>query len=369
MLIRPRTRQVILGRAAMVFGETMPDATNTGVLQPWEAGYVARTPVAGNVTLSSPGQLYENKELTSGRLSVTAANVTVRNVLVTGGATPASGVVNVGNAAVSNVLFEDCEIRTDVPHYTWNTIFGHDTTFRRCNIWGGTDLAQISNGSISGPYSTGMVFEGCWMHDYRWWTAATGGVVHPSDTETHNDVIQQFGGAGTVIRGCVLDARYSKQNGHWVVTDPNNEPYTTVALHSLPDGGPYQTIPDTGSGTEATGRYSTDDASCIMINTSSAGLGSAPSTDFVVDRNWFIGGNYAVNGGGNAYPGGGENLGVWTGNRFSRDQGTQGGGGDATYTLAFLAGWAGHVTAPTTGPTKNYYYVAPNIGNAITVRT
>jgi hypothetical protein len=51
-----------------------PDTTNTGV-QPG----VALTPVNGEVTLSTPGQVLENKLVTGG-ITVTAPNVTIRNV-------------------------------------------------------------------------------------------------------------------------------------------------------------------------------------------------------------------------------------------------------------------------------------------------
>jgi hypothetical protein len=51
-----------------------PDATNTGVTPG-----VALTPVNGAVTLSTPGQVYENKVVT-GSIWVKAPNVTIRNV-------------------------------------------------------------------------------------------------------------------------------------------------------------------------------------------------------------------------------------------------------------------------------------------------
>jgi hypothetical protein len=51
-----------------------PDVESVGVM----AG-VALTPVSGTVTLSTPGQVYENKLLT-GSITVTAPNVTIRNV-------------------------------------------------------------------------------------------------------------------------------------------------------------------------------------------------------------------------------------------------------------------------------------------------
>jgi hypothetical protein len=340
---------VITSRDQLILGVDQPGPSNTGVLPG-----ITRTVVPGNVTLSTPNQIYRDKTI-QGRLSITAANVTVINCEIQANTTPASGVVGCTNAAVSNAVFEDCTIYTLNPHYTWGGVYGHDYTLRRCNVYGTTDILNIVNSSIPAanrPYQTGVVVEQCWLHDPVWWTAAAGGTVHPSDTETHNDMIQQFGGLGTSIRGCTIDARYARQKGHWFVTNPAVEPYSTVALHSLGDAlnGPNQTIPDRGSGTEATGRYNTDDIAALMINAT-----SGYSADFVFEDNWVIGGNYAVNGGGNPNPGGGVNLGSFKRNKFSRDQGTQGSGGNTTYTLAFLGGWAGAVDAPTTGPDANYY--------------
>ena len=52
-----------------------PDATNTGTTG-------ALTPVTGNVTLSTPGQVYADKDV-AGCITVTAANVTITNVKTT----------------------------------------------------------------------------------------------------------------------------------------------------------------------------------------------------------------------------------------------------------------------------------------------
>lgn len=339
----------ITSRDQLILGVDQPNATNTGVLPG-----ITRTVVTGNVTLSTAGQVYENKTVT-GRISVTAANVTIRNVEVQGNTTPAAGVISCTNAAVKNCIIEDCTIYTLNPHYTWTGVYGHDFTLRRCNVYGTTDIVGIVNASIPSaqrPYQTGVVVEQNWLHDYVWWTAPAGGTVHPTDTETHNDVIQQFGGLGTIIRGNSMDAAFARQKGHWFVTNPLAEPYTTVALHSLGDAlnGPNQPIPDRGDGNESTGRYNYDD-NCVLMIGATSGL----SADFTVEDNWCYGGNFAFNGGGNTNPGGGVNLGSFKRNKFDRKQGNQGGGGNNTYTIALIAGWTGAVDIPLTGADANYY--------------
>jgi hypothetical protein len=348
------------GRDSLTIGSYMPGPENTGVLP-----NISRTLVSGNVTLSTP-QVYADKTVT-GRLSITSSGVTVRNVEIQGNATPtSSGVVGCTNAAVSGAVFEDCTIYTVVPHYTWNGVVGHDYTLRRCNVYGTTDLINIYNTNLApARYATGVVIEGCWLHDPIWWTAETGGIVHPSDTETHNDIIQHYGGYGTIIRGNTIDAAYARQQGHWKTTSPN-QPFHTIGLQTLPDGGPYQHIPDrditngTINGTLANGRYNWDDTCCLMINNS-----QGKSNQMTVTDNYFFGGNYCINGGGNPYNNDGYSLGDFLRNQFDRAQGEQGSGGDNTYTLAALGNWAGHINAPTTGLDANVYM---DNGHAITVR-
>jgi hypothetical protein len=356
-VLKRRGRSTTIDRSTLVIGVDEPDETTTGLLPD-----ITLTVVNGDVSLSTPGQVYENKDI-FGRVSVSAANVTIRNCRIRGGSSPSTGLITLTSASVSNCVIEDCLITPDYPHSDWNGVVGHDFTLRRCNIWGTTDGLNIHNTHATQPYDTNVIVEQCYIHDLSWWTAPTGGIVHPSDTETHNDLIQHMGGRGTIIRGNRLDAYFARQFGHWYVTgDPHTEPYTTVPLHSLPDGGPYQPIPNRGNGNEATGRYNYDDLSAIMI-----GDEVDNTTELLVTDNWMRGGNFTVNGGGNPNPGGGVSLGSFLRNRFSRDQGNQGSGGDTTQTLNFQGGsWAGFVTAPTSGADMNYY---EDNGHAITVRT
>src|SRR4051812_1451415 len=51
-----------------------PDVTNTGVMPG-----VTLAPVSGSVTLSTPGQVYENK-LVTGQITIAAPHITIRNV-------------------------------------------------------------------------------------------------------------------------------------------------------------------------------------------------------------------------------------------------------------------------------------------------
>jgi hypothetical protein len=354
-------------RTALVLGVDKPGPDNVGVLP-----NIARasTILNGNVTYSTAGQTIQNMDFYC-RVSVTAANVTFKNCYFHGfnGPTGNFGLIQCTNANVLNLLLEDCTINADYPNYQWNGIVGHSFTARRCEITRTQDGIQINRSGQTWPFDTRVIVEQCWLHDFAWFTAATGGIVHPVDTETHNDLIQSFGGRGTIVRGNYFNARFARQTGHWMVTDPIHEPYTTVTLGSLPDGGPYQHIPDRDitegtTTTESTGRYNYDDCAALMIGDE---LGATIELD--VHDNWFAGGNYCINGGGNTNPGGGYNLGSFLRNRFTRDQGGlySGGDPDGTQTINFQqGGWdSALVTVPTTGVDKNYY---EDNGHSVTVR-
>ena len=336
-------------RSSLVIGTYEPGPSTTGVIHG-----TGLTPQFGNVTLNTPGATFENIDL-FGRVTVSAANVTMRNCRVRGNSTvPSDGssLINATSAACSNLLVEDCSITPDFPHWNWDSaVAGHDYTLRRCDIWGTTDGLNVYNTNAVNPYNSNVVIEGNYIHDLGWWTGATTNVVHPSDTETHNDCIQQMGGRGTIIRGNSLRAYFARNYGHWrVVGDPRVEPYTTVALNSLADGGPFQAIPDRASGTEATGRYNWDDLAAIMVNNN-----VGDSNDIVITDNWMYGGNYTLNAGGVAQSGA-LNFGTVLRNKFSRDQGAQSSGGNNTITIQLGSGWTGWVTSGVGTPDANRYF-------------
>jgi hypothetical protein len=374
-------------RSLLVVGVDKPGPDTTGVLP-----NIARTAigtkdalVSTNRTYSTPGEVVENVDFYV-RVSVTAPNVTFRNCYFHGyrNAPSASfGLIQCTNANVASLNLIDCTIAPDYPHWDWQGILGHSFTMLRCNVFHCQDSAQIQRGGQTWPFDTRVTIQQSWFHDFAWFSAATGGIVHPSDTETHNDHVQNFGGRGTRLIGNYFDARFARQVGHWRTTTPT-EPFTTVALGSLGSGfpgfdGPFQHIPDRdltegspsfGTGiingvpsNEENGRYNWDDCANLMIGDE---LGA--TVEMVVTDNWFRGGNYSINGGGNTNPGGGAYLGDFLRNKFTRDQGSQQSGGNTTQTINFqVAGWtAANWDVPTTGADKNYY---EDTGAGITVRT
>lgn len=339
-------------------GVAQPDLSNTGP----DTGLTVST---GDRTYSTNNQVVENLEI-HGRVSFTGKGQKMRNCRVLGG-TPATsgglGLIQCTNVNVQDLYLENVECVPINPSFTWNGIVGHDFVGRGLKIHHCQDGIQIKNSSAPYPFSTGVDLQQSYIYDMAWWTASTGGIVHPTDTETHNDGIQHMQGLDSIIKWNTIDSRFAKQYGHWVVTNPNVEPYVTVPLHSLPDGGPYQNIPDRGTGSAATGRYNWDDQSCLMIGDEEG----KPTYRLVFEDNWLYGGNFSVNGGGNSNPGGGVILGSIKRNKFDRTQGNQGSGGNTTQTINFqLGGWsASTVDIPLTGPDANVYM---DDGSPVTVR-
>lgn len=364
-LIRPRTANY-QSRDSLVARTYYPDGTNTGHL-----GLSTLTSTITTNQTYSTGVSIQNTWYDGARVSITGANATFRNCLFTGD-NSINALVTATNVNAANATFVDCTFLPKFPRYETNGFTGHGGKFYRCDLSHCVDALHLSLPTGFSPGDPiGVEVWQSYLHDHAWWTAATGGTVHPTDTETHNDLIQIDGGSGLVVVGSTLIARFAKQYGHWQVTNPNSPPYTTVALHSLSDGGPYQVIPNRGStggsalspGAEADGRYNWDDTSGLLM-TDAQGVVS----DITFEDNLCAGGNFFVNGGGNAYAGGGENLGSFKRNAFVDDQGNYGSGiaSENGHTLDFGGTWAGRVTAPTTGADKNFYLAT---GNAITVRT
>jgi hypothetical protein len=372
-------------RDGLVLGVDKPTSSNTGALQPASE----LIDVTSTTTYSSNNQTITGRNFLA-RVIVTGNNVRFENCIFRGSVAAPSGdqsLVDCTSQNMTGAYFQDCEFYPQAPHWNWDqAIAGHDYTLDRCWVHHCTDGVAVHNDArwdaTGTVYNTNVIIKQSLIEDLGYWTASSGGVVHPSDNATHNDAIQLHGGLGTQILGNTIRGVYARQYGHWVETSVSTaiediaEPFTGVARFSLPAGapwyaGPFQpssgnTIPDNGSGTEATGRYNIGEPgslACILIDNA-----SGPTYNLVVEDNWIEGGDFAVNGGGNPNPGGGVSLGAFRRNKFDYTQSSppRSSQSTTTQTLNFQGGgWAGFVTAPTTGADANEYYN----GEAITVRT
>jgi hypothetical protein len=107
-----------------------PDQTNTGVLPG-----VSRDTVSGGVTLSTPGQVYQNHNVNGG-ITVTANNVTIKNVKL-------KGSINSGYGhAVTGLLIQDTEVDMNGDYDSRGILYGGYTA-QRVFIHNGSDCAQM----------------------------------------------------------------------------------------------------------------------------------------------------------------------------------------------------------------------------------
>jgi len=344
-----------IDRSGLVMGVDKPDATNTGVLPG-----ISRATVNGNVTLGAGGLLKDKN--VHGRVITTGANWRIENCLIDGGASTPGQLVECQVAATSGIIIDSeiCSTPANM-HWNWNGPTGHNFQVIRCNIHHVTDGVGVfktsANGGGSGvTYNSGVTVTQSWIHDLAWWSAATGGIVH-SDTTTHNDGIQIQGGTSTVITGNTIDAYLAQNFAHWwTVGQDLTEPYTFIAQRSLPTaapyyGGPFQTIPDRGTGAFATGRYNSGASlAAVMVNRNVGNVSATTITD-----NWINGGKAAINGG--LVRVSGEEFGDVLRNKFDRGQGLDNGtpGGDTTYTVLINSSYVGHVNGGVGTGDKNYY--------------
>lgn len=370
------SRAVVLGatpvapsREDLVVGTVKPDTFNTGVLPD-----ITRTTVNGNVTLDATwsNQVYENRTL-NGRITVTGPFVTIRNLLIQGNTSSPGNPISCNSASVTNLVIEDVYIRPATLQYQYGTgVIGHDFLAKRVRIEGTIDGFGVYNTTATKPYPTNVTISMCWVNRLIWWTDDVTGTVHSSDKWSHNDGIQLQGGWGLLVIGSLIDGRFEKQAGHWQVTNPNVEPYSTITLFSLPDGGPFYTIGDRGTGNEANGRYN-DDArtapnkpfslTCFLINNN---VGT--SREITLTQNWFYGGEFGVNLGGFSRPASESPDPAFlidvSNVRFDRTQGEQGAGGNDTNTVSGAgSGWAGSgdVISHAGTSLRNYYEDQGNI--------
>jgi len=216
-----------------------------------------------------------------------------------------------------NLIIEDCLLSPDTASPFVNGVRGHDVTLRRSIVENVTDGFDVFRTQQFGVDTNVNILGNIIRKLSFFWGVQ--GVVHPSDNQTHNDGIQVVGGHNTLIQGNVIDARYSREVGHAV------PPYATIPPADAGSGG---TLPDRGTGTEADGRYNWGSLIAVQYNTIQ---GTVDGTK--VKDNYIYGGSIPINVSIST-----TNAGQIHRNHFSRDQGQQASGGDATYTVNIKTG-------------------------------
>jgi len=216
-----------------------PDATNTGVTPGTQL-----TPVNGVVTLSSPGQVYENRQVT-GSIIVTAPNVTIRNVRVIN--TDPYYVIAVKNNEdwdndQANLLLDHVEINLnghpDVKGIAFNGFTARNVFFHNgadCSHFGVNVVIQDSLCAL-GPDADG--------------DGSPDGNSF-CDGPDHFDGFQSDGGRNITLRHNTI--RNPCEQTSAILMSTNTSPIDQVVIdHNLVSGGGYTIYCGTDSGGVAT---------------------------------------------------------------------------------------------------------------------
>jgi hypothetical protein len=186
----------------------LPNAANTGV-QPG----VALDTVNGDVTLSTPGQVYQGHEV-HGCITVSAANVTIRNVRVTGDCgysidTERGPAYDTGPTTIEHV---------EIACPAGKTAIGEKhLVVRFVNIHG------CENGFDLDGFTT---ITDSWLHDLL------------QNPDAHTDGIQTtHGSSNIVVQHNVIDSRGDTTSA--IITDPDNGTTNVTISGNILAGGSY----------------------------------------------------------------------------------------------------------------------------------
>lgn len=178
------------------------------------------TTTTGDITVTTPGTRITGLEI-RGRIIIRAADVTIEQCRIVGGAVAPSTFAPLVDARGPNVIglrVVDTEIAPQTAHFRWSAgIEGHDFALVRCNVHSAVDGANIYNTHAPGA-PVNYAIDHTWIHDLGYFTAPVAGIVHPSDTNTHNDCVQQQGGSLGLITNSRLDATRRRNWGDYTDT-------------------------------------------------------------------------------------------------------------------------------------------------------
>lgn len=272
--------------------------------------------VSGALNITTPGVTISGWNIAA-RISVKAADVTVRRNLIRGANAPLTtddSLVNCLNASVTNCLIEDNVLVPDFPSLFWNGIRGHHFTAQRNEIYGVTDGIDVMNPSAPGTQLSTFI-----LANYFHGLSGFGPDTPNSRPFTHNDCIQWFGGTGLTVIG-----------NHF-------EGFLDPAIGQASDSAWNPDFPQMNTNS-------------VLQVTQSVG----PARGLLFDQNWCHGGGATLNFSAAGNTAG--SIGSVTNNKFGRDSYFQGGGAgvDGVYgsggdnSVTFLSA-GGFTFASTTG--------------------
>lgn len=195
----------------------MPDASCTGV----PAG-TALTPASGRIVLSTPGQVYENRDV-AGCIVVQANNVTVRKVRVRGSNCDNQHQIDTGYGTYSGILIEDVEVDGKSLSGFGAGIGNSGFTCRRCDI---------HNVGIGVSMSNDVVIEDSYIHDM----ISEG---NPATTGSHNTAIVSNGGSNFTVRHNYLDGETANASSALSLYGDFDPIKNVLVQNNLFNGGGY----------------------------------------------------------------------------------------------------------------------------------
>jgi hypothetical protein len=238
-----------------------PDASNTGVTPGTQL-----TPVSGTVTLSTPGQLYENKIVT-GQIVVTGPNITIRNVkLIT--TNPYYGIKSFTDGSeasnVKNLVLDHVEINLNGNNNTKGIAFD-EYTLDHVFIHNGADCAHMGkNVTIKDSFcSLGPDVNNDGVPDNTSWC---------SDQSLHRDGFQSDGGSNFVIQHNTIRNNCGETSA--ILMSTNTAPISNVTIdNNLVAGGGWTIYCGTDSGGVASNETFTNNRFAKTYFASGGGYG------------------------------------------------------------------------------------------------
>ena len=223
-------------------------------------------------------------------------------------------VIDMRSASVTNTLIEFCDFdQTAQGNPGMTGVMGSDFAIKRSNIRNFTDLIGVYMPTSSGG-NLDVLIEACHLGAMAWYWNPTSGIVHPSDTKTHNDLVQNQGGYGMIVRGNYMDARYSTTLGTGTPGSGSENVSGIGYTYAQGVNARYSVV-------EGGGTYSSGKAGAFLGG-SIAGLmytngGRGDIYNNTVTDNWCKGGAFFINAGAS------QNVSPWGSvyrNRFTPDQ-------------------------------------------------
>ncbi|HEY3923107.1 MAG TPA: hypothetical protein VGL75_00935 [Acidothermaceae bacterium] len=242
-------------------GTYKPGATTSGV-----PSGTTLTTHTGSYAVTTSGTFISAMHVTGG-IDIETSNVIVSQCLVNGHAANGDCVVDCRHSGCVNALVEDCEIQPLIITTSTNSAMGHDVTWQRCKVHGGTDGIRSATNNLSGGVQANGRANAYLLGNYVYGLA--GWLVDPShgNGPSHCDPWQPEGGNYNVAIGNNFQGFIDSTLGQGTATSANW------------NGGNHVIV------------GSTTTNSCIQFNTNTA----KQTTGCVVNNNWMNGGYIAIN--------------------------------------------------------------------------